>query len=537
VGRAVSQVHGPTAREHPGINRTLELLDKRIPGHGITKSQIREFISSCPTCQKARLGHQVKGKPQSTTRVLATEHAHSAIGIDLLELNRDKNGNEYIDVIVNRTTQLVSLHPKGTKSAESTAVSLFKHLTRYGLVSEIWSDQGSDYTSKVIEQLEKWLGMRHRFAIVNRHQSSGVERTNREVLRHLRTLLIDERIKDDWSNPIVICIVEFLLNSHKSSETGFSPFDLTFGNLDEIYMQLPDNPDVTIFEPGLVKKINETLITLRAISKEFKEQLQRERQASNSSIPNTSYKPGDFVLKLKPEGSDKLDPQYLGPYQVVEQRNNDISIRHLNTGAISLEHIDDLKPFVGDYATAKALSLADFNQYVIKQIHSYRGDPSRRTSLDFEVEFEDGDVRWIPYSQDIFGSIPYEDFVRSRHFLTPLALTYAKAEELRKDVQSKGLDVEIGEIFYLDLLYYGASWYYALDLPNAESTRYMVEFRVTGILPDRKHAIVTVPLFGKKGIMHVSPWWLYLYAEPEIRAEDVLVDVLFARRYPQVLKG
>ena len=137
---------------------------------------------------------------------------------------------KYLDVIVNRTTNLAVLFPKKERTAISTATNLYVYFTRYNLFDAIWSDPGSDLTSEVIEQLEKWLDKKHRFTIPNQHGGHGVERINGEIIRHLRAMVLDERIIDRWSEPLVICNVEYLLNSNDSVETGVIPFEATFGS-------------------------------------------------------------------------------------------------------------------------------------------------------------------------------------------------------------------------------------------------------------------------------------------------------------------
>jgi hypothetical protein len=41
-----------------------------------------------------------------------------------------------------------------------------------------------------------------------------------------------------FDDPTVITSVQYILNSHVSAETGFSPFELTFGSADKVYGDL-----------------------------------------------------------------------------------------------------------------------------------------------------------------------------------------------------------------------------------------------------------------------------------------------------------
>ena len=44
------------------------------------------------------------------------------------------------------------------------------------------------------------------------------------------TLVYDENIKDNWSDPSIICLITFFLNDMVNSESGIRPFDAIFGS-------------------------------------------------------------------------------------------------------------------------------------------------------------------------------------------------------------------------------------------------------------------------------------------------------------------
>ena len=48
--------------------------------------------------------------------------------------------------------------------------------------------------SHVVITLNKWFGIEKLICLVDRHQSNGVEPTNKFILRHLRALIFDYRI-------------------------------------------------------------------------------------------------------------------------------------------------------------------------------------------------------------------------------------------------------------------------------------------------------------------------------------------------------
>lgn len=103
---------------------------------------------------------------------------------------------------------------------------------------------GSDLTLKVIKHLTRFFGIRHVFSLVERHQFYGVEDTNKLILRHLCSLVHDERVISKWSNPTVLPLIQYVLNTEcVSSESGIVPLHAHSGNLDNIIPSLPKSTD------------------------------------------------------------------------------------------------------------------------------------------------------------------------------------------------------------------------------------------------------------------------------------------------------
>ena len=75
----------------------------------------------------------------------------------------------------------------------------------------------------------------------------------------LRALVCDRLIQNNWSEIQNIGTVQFIINEHVCTETQTSAFNLTFGDLDSIYMQLPadselnsSGDDYVALTPGMV---------------------------------------------------------------------------------------------------------------------------------------------------------------------------------------------------------------------------------------------------------------------------------------------
>ena len=192
-------------------------------------------------------------------------------------------------------------------------------------------------------------------------------------------------------------------------------------------------------------------------------------------LQQNCYQAGDFVLFRRDPNvprPTKLASPYTGPFEVIRQTKNDVECRHLAMGNIKVLHVTRLKLFVGSREEAYKAALLDADQFVIRKIHYWRGNPEKRSEMFFFVEFDDGDKILLPYSKDLSSSVQFEDFVYAEPQLFPLRFNAADAPKRITAMRKEPIrDVSLHDVFYLDL---GYDWFDALDLPNAYLTTYVV---------------------------------------------------------------
>jgi len=81
----------------------------------------------------------------------------------------------------------------------------------------------------VIEEFLRHIGTQHILTLsYSKEENAIVERTNKEVNRHLRALTFDKNTVDDYR--LCIPIVQRILNSSCNDRTGISAAELLFGN-------------------------------------------------------------------------------------------------------------------------------------------------------------------------------------------------------------------------------------------------------------------------------------------------------------------
>ena len=129
------------------------------------------------------------------------------------------------------THKFVDISAHKDYSTETAATAVFKQICDYDLIDGIISDPGSAFTSKLVDQLMKWLSVKHVVSAVDVHTSNGVEPANREILSDSK--LSSMTNKSFLSGPNPPC---------SPLSTGYAPFQLHFGARDMLYLLLKTTP-------------------------------------------------------------------------------------------------------------------------------------------------------------------------------------------------------------------------------------------------------------------------------------------------------
>jgi hypothetical protein len=248
---------------------------------------------------------------------------------------------------------------------------------------------------------------------------------------------------------------------------------------------------------------------IRAEAKRVQEVEQEKRKLVD--IGNT-YVVGDYILfdevskGFRPE---KLRLRYSGPYVVTAIYKADISCKHIVTGKQKVFHMDNIKMFIGSATEAYEAAKTDDDQFSIKCVVDYKGDPERRTQMKFLVEFEDGDKLWINYKVDIATTVQFETFCNQHAELEPLRMSVKSWRQKRMQYNSQPVvGVEPGMTCYANLKAWGSEYYWSLRV--TPGIVYVVECHYTKWTTDQRMKIdLTCPVFGREFDWHPVDVRLY----------------------------
>lgn len=528
------QVHGERMGHH-GALRTWQLLNEYFPGHGLSMAQVAEWVSECLVCQQTRLRAANRGL-QPIKKHLVASHARHKVCVDGTTVLRTPGSSTNLLVFVNLFTKHVALYAMPDKTALSAARAFFRYFATFGLCDVVHSDLGSDFTSSTVaELLNKWLGIRQTFALQGNPQADGVEPTVKAVLRHLSALVQDGMDPTDWSLPEHLLLVQLVLNEHVHHDTGVVPMHATFGNLDAEWLHIPDMPQHVCSMPFL-QALGDHLRTLRERSAAY---LQRTHARRDGEAPPANrFQAGDFVLYLLPKEakSSKLTPRNAGPYRVLRHKegSNHVEVTDLVAHTHHVFDLKDLQVCVATPDQALAAARRAAEEVVVLSVRAFRGDPLKRSSVEFLVDFADGDSLWVPFSAQLALNECVETFCNTSryHVLRMLFLTVAQVRQVQTSLARLPIPVkDLGATLFVNLRSYGADWYQSRhQLPDRDTVAYYIQAAVVAHPRNRRKFLLTQPVFGSQTV-HDLFYLEYFGTVRTLVAGEVLLTVELCSQY------
>ena len=138
---------------HHGVDKTIALMIQYEPittskdNWPMLRHDVRQFIQSCPTCQKMDATHKaIRASPF----VLSSLKPMERIAIDTIGPIEENFGLKYIIVIIDTFTRYVELFPKHDVSAMAAADAQWRHTCRFSAPLQIVTDYGSQFMNQML---------------------------------------------------------------------------------------------------------------------------------------------------------------------------------------------------------------------------------------------------------------------------------------------------------------------------------------------------------------------------------------------------
>jgi hypothetical protein len=453
----ISKAHNSIAG-HEGVDGTVDKLKRAHITWKNMRRDVKEFIRTCPTCQKSQHSKLLfDSKPFS----LSGNYPMESISIDSIgELTADKYGYKHILVIIDNFSRFVELYPTTDLTADGAARCLLNFIGRYGTPHYIRSDGGTQFVNSILSNIAMLVGTDTIKSVAHSHEENGlVERANKEVMRHLRNILLEYSAYNTWSS--CVPFVQRIMNAKRHTSLGVSPAQIIFGTTNILdqgillpWQEIVTNADGEQNVSEYMKQmINQQTVLLQIAQKHLEETNSRrltlnDRRHANQRNSNAQshlndpldsqvpqYKVNDFVLMKYPDNGvhsgppDKRKPNLRGPYRVTEVKDNHLVIQSLVNYKEYEYHKSMFVPFSYDPNVTDPLQVAykDLEFFEIEKILSLRGplNKNKRAYLREELEVE---VKWTHIPEPQWE--PYKNIRDTEKFIRFIQENY-------KDIRSK----------------------------------------------------------------------------------------------------
>ncbi len=304
---------------HLGRDKTARRILQRFYWPTLYKD-VADYCRHCAECQKAG-SRGIRHAPMIPLPIVG--EPFQKIAMDIVgPLPRSRAGHRYVLVICDYATRYPEAVAMKSIDAEQVAEELVKVFSRMGIPKEILTDQGSNFTSRLLREIYNLLHI-HPIRTTPYHpQTDGlVERFNKTLKSLLRKTASDSG--KDWDR-----LLPFLLFAYREvpqASTGFSPFELLFGRevrgpldiLKESWVANHRSSESVVSHVLAMRDRMESMTGL--VQEHLKDAQARQKRWYDRRARDRVFQPGDQVLVLLPTSSSKLLARWHGPYKVIRK--------------------------------------------------------------------------------------------------------------------------------------------------------------------------------------------------------------------------
>ena len=406
----ISEAHSMLA--HLGASKTVNYLRDHVWWKDLV-SDTKAYCDTCVTCKRSKPNNQ---KPYGLLNPLAIpSEPWESIGVDFvgplpLSINRDGEFDS-ITVVICLLTAMVEIIPSRTNyKAQDIAELMFEHVYKHhGLPKTIISDRDVLFTSTFWKHLNTLIGIKLKMSSAYHPQTDGTtERANRTITQMLRQCINPNQ--KDWVSKLPT--IQFAINSARSESTGYAPFFLNNGRMPRtmVWNAASSTEYSNVREFAQKRK----LALMSAHNSILSARIKQTRDA-NRRRQLVPFKEGDLVylstknITFAKGLARKLIPKYIGPYQILQDFNNqsfrlDLPMHLKKRGVHDVFHSsllrihapNDDRLFPGRMDTQIGDGPDTEDEWAVELIRSHAG--SRENSI-FEILWKSGDVTWMPYYQ------------------------------------------------------------------------------------------------------------------------------------------
>ena len=198
---------------------------------------IKQTAEHCEACQRMKPHNQKEMLRQHSNG----QSPWAKVGIDLFELD----GRQYL-VTVDYFSSFIEVDYLTSTTAKDVIIKLEVHFARYGIPSEIVSDQDPQFTSTQFHSMVNKWGIVHTMSSPGHHQSSGKTEAVVKTVKHMMYKCLQD------GTDVYEALLE--LRNTPQQDTGLSPTQMTFGRLTRTRLPAVTNRPVNKKQLAMAQK-------------------------------------------------------------------------------------------------------------------------------------------------------------------------------------------------------------------------------------------------------------------------------------------
>ena len=277
------------------------------------RSQCLHVVRNCVPCQEQ---NPARKGVHALTSILATE-PFDHVAVDLFgPLPVSSNGYLYVLVLVDVATRFIILRPMRSKTAAETADTLALIIADFGVFKIMQSDNGKEFSNKLVAALKRACGFEHRFISAYHPRANGLSEAGVKVAKVLLFKLLGDNTAA-WDRRLPA--VQYGLNQRVMLRTGMRPFTLFFGRQSHGMENFRNAAVQEVDLPAIVERVEALQEEVWPQARQYAErQAMTERDNHDLRARTTEFQPGDIVMRTI-NGRTKSMPKYKGPYTVARR--------------------------------------------------------------------------------------------------------------------------------------------------------------------------------------------------------------------------
>lgn len=316
----LAMAHESVWSGHLGVRKTYRRILQHFFWPGI-KADVANYCRHCHICQLTGKPNQ-KIPPAPLRPIPVVGEPFERVIVDCVgPLPRTKHGNQYLLTIMCAATRFPEAVPLRTITTRAIVKSLTKFFSIFGMPRVIQSDQGTNFLSKIFQQVLRTLNIQHVVSSAYHPESQGaLERWHQTLKSMLRKYCL--QTENDWDEGIPFLL--FAAREANQESLGFSPAELVFGHtprgplksLKDRFLAPPSPENVLDF----VSCFRERLHRANELARKSLSAAQSTMKANyDRSAEPRQFHAGEQVLVLLPSPGATFSAHYSGPYAVTER--------------------------------------------------------------------------------------------------------------------------------------------------------------------------------------------------------------------------